>query len=49
VASRYIRTNWKTSPWKIRHELGEYARRWQYRLIVAGSLIAVLLVPWWVT
>jgi hypothetical protein len=48
VASRYRRTNWKTSLWKIRYELGEYAWRWRYRLIVAGSLIAILLMLWWV-
>ena len=49
MTSRYRRTNWKTSLWKIRYELGEYVWRWRYRLIVAGSLIAIVLVLWWVT
>ena len=49
VTSRYRRTNWNTPLWKIRYELGEYASRWRNRLIVAGSLTAILLVLWWVT
>ena len=49
MTSRYRRTNWKTSLWKIRYELGGYAWRWRYHLIVASSLIAILLVFRWVT
>jgi len=47
MTSRYRRTNWTL--WRIRYELGDYAWRWRYRLVVAGSLIAILLVLWWVT
>jgi len=49
MTSRYRGTNGKTALWKIRYELGAYAWRWRYRLIVAGGLIAILLVLWWVT
>jgi hypothetical protein len=46
--SRYRRTNWNMTLWKIRYELGAYAWRWRYRLIAVG-LVAILLVLWWVT
>jgi len=49
MTSRDRRTNWNTSLWKIRSALVNTPGGGGTRLIVAGSLIAILLVLWWVT